>query len=143
MSRRKSDAQIYLEQVEKLDAMIECKLAERQQMYDLALSITAGMGGERVQSSSASKSKLADAVDKCLDMADEIASTIDDLIATKAEVVHIIDQVDDPTQYKVLHMRYIQHIPFTLIADKFGSDYTWATTCHGRAIKKVEAIMAK
>lgn len=141
--REKSKAQIYLEQVEKLDALIECKKVEQQQWRDLALSITAGMGGERVQAYG-SQSKLADAVSKCVDMEGDIAAVIDSLIATKAEVVHTIEQVDNPTEYKLLHMRYIQHLPLKVIADKFGGcDYTWATTTHGRAIRSVEAIMAE
>ena len=140
--REKSKAQTYLEQVAKLDALIECKQTEQQQWRDLAQSITAGMGGERVQASG-SQSKLADAVAKCVDMEGEIAAVIDSLIATKSEVVHTIEQVDNATEYKLLHMRYIQHLPLKVIADKFLSDYTWATTTHGRAIKSVEAIMAK
>ncbi len=138
--RKKSDAQVYLEQVEKLDVMIECKQIERQQWHDLALSITAGMGGERVQSSG-TQSKMADAVGKCVDMEDEIVSAIDKLIATKKDVVHTIEQIDNPTEYKVLHMRYIQHLELKEIASHYGCDYTWATTTHGRALASVQEIM--
>ena len=63
--KKKSEAQIYLERLEKLDVLIECKLIERRQWYELATSITANMGGEVVQSSG-SQSKMADAVNKCI-----------------------------------------------------------------------------
>lgn len=138
--RQKSEAQVYLEQVEKLDVLIECKQIEKRQWRDLALSITASMGGERVQASG-SHSKMANAVTKCLGAEDDIAEVVDRLIAAKRDVVHTIEQVENPTEYKILHMRYIQHLSLKTIADHYGSDYTWATTCHGRALKSVEDIL--
>ena len=138
--KKKSEAQIFLEQVQKLNVLIECKQIEKQQWRDLALSITASMGGERVQSSG-SQQKMADAVTKCLAMEDEIADAIDCLIATKQEVVRTIEMVPNPTEYKILHMKYIQHLELKTIANHYGSDYTWATTTHGRALKSVQAIL--
>lgn len=73
--RKKSEAQLFLEQVEKLDARIRNKLIERQQWRDIALGITGVTEGEKVQSSGA-KSKMADAVIKCVDMEAEIDSLI-------------------------------------------------------------------
>lgn len=140
--RAKSEAQIFLEQVEKLDVQAECKLIEKQQWHDLALSITGQMGGERVQSSG-SQSKMADALNRCVDAEGEIDRTIEKLVATKKEVTDVLEQVENPTEYKVLHMRYIQHLELKTIANRFGSDYTWATTCHGRALKSVEVILER
>ena len=138
--KKKNEAKSFLEQIEKLDAMIECKQIEKKQWHDLALSITAGMGGERVQSSG-SQSKMADAVSKCVDMEREIAEAIDNLIAIKSEVVQTIEQVDNPTWYKLLHMKYIQHQELIVIADNFNSSYDWAKMTHGRAVKAVQDIL--
>jgi hypothetical protein len=84
---------------------------------------------------------MADAVTKCVAMEDEIARVIDTLIATKSEVVHTIEQVDNPTWYKLLHMKYIQHIELITIADNFNSSYDWAKSTHGRAVKAVQDIL--
>lgn len=138
---KKSETQAYLEQVETLDAQMECKLIEKQQWHDLAVSITQQMGGERVQSSG-SKDKMADAVTKCLAMEDEIVATVDKLIAKKKEVTQTIEQVKNPTWYKLLHQRYIQHKQLRTIADNFHSSYDWAKTTHGRALKCVQEILA-
>lgn len=138
--RKKSEAQIYLEQPEKLDLRIKNKLIEKQQWRDIALGITANMDGERVQSSGA-KSKMADAVGKCVDCEAEIGSLIDILIDTKKEVIQTIEHLDSPIEYDVLHRRYIQHQSLQDIADHFGKDYGWATTTHGRALKSVQAIL--
>lgn len=134
------DAKSYLKQVEKLDALIQNKLIEREQWMDVALSITAGVGGDRVQSSGA-KSKMAEAVERCVDMEAEINSLVDRLIDVKKEVVATIEQVENPTEYNLLHMRYIQKMDLQEIADRYGKEYTWATTTHGRALKSVQEIL--
>ena len=138
--RQKSEAQRYLEQVEMLDAIIRNKLIEQRQWMDIALGITANMEGERVQSSG-SQSKMADAVNKCVDMEAEIDDLVDRLIDTKREVIQTIEQVDSPIEYNVLHMRYIQFRELQEIADHYGKEYSWATTTHGRAIANVQKVL--
>ena len=138
--RNKSDAQLYLERVEKLDSIIKNKLIEQQQWRDIALGITASMEGERVQSSGA-KSKMANAVERCVDMESEIDGLIDKLIDTKKDVIQTIEKLYSPTEYNVLHMRYIQYLSLQEIADDYGRDYGWATTTHGRALKSVQDIL--
>ena len=137
--RRKSEAQTYLEQVEMIDAIIKNKLIEQRQWKDIALGITSNLG-EKVQSSG-SHSKMADAIDKCVDMEAEIDSLIDKLIATKKEVISTIEQLGSPIEYSVLHMRYIQFKDLQSIADHFHKEYGWATTTHGRALKGVQEIL--
>lgn len=137
--KKKSDAQLYLEQVEKQDAVIRNKLIEKQQWKEIALGITANMDGERVQSSG-TKNKMADAVAKCVDIETEIDSLIDKLIDLKKEVTAVIEEVQSPTYYNLLHMRYIQYIPLKDIAEKWHTEYTNVTTAHGKALKKVQEI---
>lgn len=132
-------AKAFLEQVEKLDILINNKLIEKEQWKDMALGITAHMDGERVQSSG-SQSKMADAVAKCVDIEAEIDSLIDKLIDVKKEVIQIIEKLSSPMEYNILHMRYIQYIPLKDIADSMGTRYTNITTVHGRALKNIERI---
>lgn len=135
-------AKDYLMQVLKLDTMIQNKLIEKAQWMDIALGITAKMDGERIQSSGA-KSRMAEAVEKCVDMEAEIDNLIDRLIDTKKDVVATIERVENPTEYDVLHKRYIQKMSLQEIADAYGMEYSWATTTHGRALKSVQAILDK
>lgn len=136
------DAKLFLSQVKKLDLQISNKLIEIQQWKDIALGITANMDGERVQSSGA-KDKMASAIEKCVDMESEIDSLIDRLIDVKKEVIQTIEQLDSPTEYDILHKRYIQFMGLQEIADYYGRDYTTITTAHGRALKNVQAIIDK
>lgn len=140
--RTKSEAQLFLETFEMNNAKMECKLAERQFWVDLSLSITGQMGGERVQSSG-SHDKMAQARDVCMAMEGDILDQVKLLAVSQKEVTAVLDQMDNPTEYKLLHQRYIQFKDWNTIAANFKADYTWATTCHGRALKSVEAILAK
>jgi DNA-directed RNA polymerase specialized sigma24 family protein len=136
------DAKSYLRQVEKLDVRIQNKLIERQQWQDIALGITASVGGERVQVT-ANQQKMANAIEKCVDMESEIDALVDSLIETKKDVIATIEKLDSPTEYDILHKRYIQFIPLQEIAEIYGRDYTTITTTHGRALKNVQALIDK
>lgn len=134
------EAKDYLRQVKRLDVRIKNKLIEQMQWRDIALGITANMEGERVQSSG-SKSKMAEAVERCVDMEVDIDRLVDELIELKKEVIETIEQLDSATEYDVLHRRYIQYQSLQEIADHYHKDYGWATTTHGRALKSVQEIM--
>ena len=133
------DAKAYLSQVKKLDLLIKNKLIEKQQWKDIALGITANMDGERVQSSG-TKSKMADALVKCIDIETEINNLIDKLIDTKKDVIQTIEELSSPLQYDVLHLHYIQFMTLQDIADKYGMSYDWAKQAHKRAVNNVQKI---
>ena len=137
----KNAAQIFLSRVEKIDALVENKLIERQQWKNLALCITANMDGERVKSSGTTTSRMEDAVINCITVEDEIAAAVERLIDAKKEVVRTIEKLNSPTEYRILHMRYIQYISLADIAEKLNREYTWVTTVHGRAIKHVQELL--
>ena len=136
----KSEAQVYLEQVERLDARIKNKLIEKQQWKDIALGITASMDGERVQSSG-SKNKLGNAVERCVDIETEIDTLVDNLIETKKEVIRTIEQLHSPIEYCVIHLRYIQYKTLQEIADHYGRSYEWAKITCKRGCQHVQVIL--
>lgn len=136
------DAKAFLESYEKLDVMIPNKLIEIQRWHDLAVSITASMNGVAVQTSG-SKQKMADAADRCMDIADELLSRVEQLKLKKQAVTDTIEQLYSPTEYNVLHMRYIQYKTLQEIADHYRRDYGWAKVTCKRARGHVQAILNK
>ena len=138
--REKSEAQHYLSQVELIDSIINNKLIEQRQWREVALGITANMGGERVQSCG-SPSKMADAVEKCVDMEREIDGYIDRMIDTKRDVIQTLEQLSNPTYYNVLHLHFIQLKNLMEIAEIYGKEYGWVTTTKGRALAEVQKIL--
>ena len=136
------EAKEFLQQVKTIDLRIKNKLIEQQQWKDMALGITANMDGERVQSSGA-KDKMASAVERCVDMEADIDSLVDKLVDTKKEVIQTIEKLYSPTEYDVLHRRYIQYQTLQEIADHYGKDYGWAKVTCKRAVSHVQAILNK
>lgn len=136
----RKEAQSFLESYKLYAVQIECKLEERQQWIDLALSITGQMSGDRVQTSGA-KDKMAQAVERCMAVEEEILFQVNKLAAKQKGVTAALERLDNPTFYKLLHERYIQFLELKVIADKHNSSYDWATTTHGRALKAFQDIL--
>lgn len=136
----KNEAQKFLEQVEVYDAQIDCKMVERQKWDDLAHRITSQMGGERVQSSG-SKHPMEDAKDKCMAAEEEACKAIDKLVDKMKRVTEVLEQMDNATQYKFLHMMYIQHMDMEDAAAKLNKSYDWAKTNHRRGLSIVRDIL--
>lgn len=136
----KKEAKDYLGQVGLIDSIIKNKLIEQRQWREVALGITANMGGERVQSTG-SQSKMADAIEKCVDMEREIDGYIGRLIDTKRDVIQTLEQLDNPTYYNVLHLIFIQFKDLMEIAEIYGKEYGWVTTTKGRAMAEVQKIL--
>lgn len=132
-------AKDYLKQIEKLDTLIQNKLAEKARWKDVALGITTTTDGERVQSSG-SQQKMADAINRCIDIEREIDSFVDSMVDLKKEIIQTIEQLN-PTEYDVLHKRYIQNMTFDEIAETKRKSKSWATTVHGRALQSVQRIL--
>jgi nitrogen fixation/metabolism regulation signal transduction histidine kinase len=133
------NAQNYLKQVEKKDTIIRNKMVERERLKDIALGVTASSEGERVQSSG-SKQKMADAIDKCVDIDKEINRLVDEFVDFKREVSSIIERLN-LDEYDVLHKIYFQYLSLYDVADMKGKTYSWVTTVHGRALQNVTKIL--
>ena len=138
--KEKSPARKFLERDEMLAVQIECLLAEKEQWHDMAGKITASMDGEKVQSSGP-KSKIEEAAVACVDTEDEILQTVKKLRAERKRITEVLGRLDNPTWYKLLHMKYIQRFTLEQIADKYNASYDWAKTTHGRALGAVQAIL--
>lgn len=132
-------AKEYLQQVKKLDVMISNKIAEKAHWMAIASSTGAFSTTEKVQSSG-SQQKMADAVDRYIDIEREIDEQIDKLVDTKNELLGTIEQLD-AIEYDLLHKIYVQYRPLNEVADSYGKTYSWATTVHGRALKNVQRIL--
>lgn len=133
------DATAFLEKVKKIDTIIKNKLIEREQWLSMAMNITANYEGERVQSSG-NLQKMSDAIAKCVDMQTEIDALIEQLVQAKKDVLSVIEQLD-PDEYDVLHMRYIQHLTNSEVAEIRGHGASWASTMHTKGLEKVQQIL--
>ncbi len=143
------DAREFLNQVKKLDKVIENKLIEKEQLKAIAEGTTSGntsitINGvlhsmEKVQAT-ANPQKMADAINRYIDIEAEIDLHIDELLKVKKDVVSVIEQLKT-AEYDLLHKIYIQHMELWDAADKCEKSYTWAKATHKRALQNVQGIL--
>lgn len=132
-------AKDYLRQLQKLDKLIENKLAEKEQWKAMATSTTQQLSADRVQTSG-NPQKMADAVCKIIEIEAELNAFVDRLIDTKRDVISTIERLN-PTEYDLLHKVYVQYFTFDDVAIKMNKSYSWVTTVHGRALKNVQHML--
>jgi DNA-directed RNA polymerase specialized sigma subunit len=131
----------FLQQVGKYEVIIHNKLIEVQQWKALAESTTSVLTPDKVQSSG-SKQKMAEAIERAMEIEQEIVTCIDKLYEAKKEVLSKIEQLE-PVDYDVLHKIYVQFMTFKDVADSYEKSYSWACKQHTKAVENLEAILFK
>ncbi len=132
------ETKAFLNQVRKIDILIQNKQEEIQQLRSLAESTSINLG-ERVQSSG-SKQRMADTIDKYVDMERGKNKEIERLIQTKMEVLEVIEQLP-LDQYDLLYQVYIKGVQ--LKCAKPDKSESWARSTHGIALLNVREILRK
>lgn len=127
----------YLNQISRLNRMINNKLVEIQQLRDLALGISSISTGERVQSTPdfdkiGSKMAKIDELEKNLD------ETIDKYVDLKNRIIGQIESMEDEITYNILFSRYIEKKQFELIAIEMEYSWRQIIRLHGKALKQFE-----
>lgn len=131
----------FLQQVGKYEAIIHNKLIEAEQWKALAESTTSVLTPDKVQTSG-SKQKMADAVDRYIDIQNEINDYIDKLYEAKKEVLSKIEQLE-PVDYDILHKMYVQFMSFNDVAASYEMSYSWACKQHKKALEHLDTILSK
>ncbi|MBR3592167.1 MAG: hypothetical protein IKL46_04880 [Clostridia bacterium] len=134
-------AKEYLEQIKKIDTIINNKLIECEHWKKLAESVSAASDEVRVQSSG-SKQKMADAVIKYVDIEREINEHIDHLIEVKKDVINTLEYLPE-VEYDVLHKIYVQNKTLYEVADERDVSYPSVASAHGRGLALVENILKR
>ena len=133
-------AKEYLSQIRKCDNQINNKLAEITRLREFATSITSTLKEDVVQSGSGGKSRVAEAVDKIVDLEREINADIDKLVNLKREIMSVIDQLEAPYS-DLLYKRYFQYMKWEEIAVAMHYTYQWVCELHGKALLKVKELI--
>ena len=130
----------YLQQIRKCDNQINNKLAERTQLREMATSITSTLKDDVVQSGGGGKSRVAEAVDKIIDLEREIDADIDKLVELKREIMSVIDQIDSPHR-DILYKRYFQYKTWEQISVEMDYSYRHVTRMHGQALLELKRVL--
>ena len=132
----------YLEQVERLNRMIQNKLSEISQLKHIAMSITIEPKEVNVQVSS-DKDRMGTAVAKLVDLEKETDKLVDDYINKRKRIIEQIDSIEDTNMYHVLSERYISRKDLSVIAVEMGYSFKQICRIHGNALREFECLYGK
>lgn len=114
------NAQEWLEQVRKLDQLIAEKIAERDQLKDMATDISPKpMDGMPFTDTGVVPRKMENAVAMLIDLADELNRLIDKYIDHRRKVIEALEKLP-AKEYGVLHRHYIRYMTWEQVAEDMG-----------------------
>lgn len=129
-------AKEYLSQARYLDLRIEAKIQQLDSLNALATKATATLTG-MPHAPSPSPSRMADVVDKIVDLQAEINGDIDALVDLKQEIGAVIKKVEDTELQTILEKRYLCFQPWEEIAASMSYDIRHLYRLHGKALEEV------
>ena len=132
-------AKEYMQQLEKINVLIENKFAEKAHWQEIAMGATTRLSVDKVQSSG-NPQRMADAISEYIDVEKEIAEQIELLKRKRKEIISVIEQLNY-MDYDLLHKKYVQDIDFKVIAAIRKQSYSNITTLHGIALKNLQKLL--
>ena len=131
-------AKEYLSQARYLDARINTKIKQLEALNTLATSATSVLTG-MPHSPNKATSKMADIVDKIVDLQAEINRDIDALVDLKGEMRSKLEMVPAEDYKAILEMRYLCFMSWEQIASNLGLSVPYTYKLHDRALKGFES----
>ena len=131
-------AKEYLSQARYLDARINTKIKQLEALNTLATSATSVLTG-MPHSPNKATSKMADIVDKIVDLQAEINRDIDALVDLKGEMRSKLEMVPAEDYKAILEMRYLCFMSWEQISSNLGLSVPYTYKLHDRALKGFES----
>ena len=132
----------YLNQISRLDKMIQNKLSEIYRLKTIACSVTISTDKEAVDVSS-DKDKLGSTVTKIVDLEKDTDRLVDEFVRKRNHIISQIDSMENTDYYHVLSMRYVNQNTFEEISQATNWSIRKIFTIHGRALQEFERLYGK
>ena len=132
----------YLNQISRLDKMIQNKLSEIYRLKTIACSVTVSTDKEAVDVSS-DKDKLGSTVTKIVDLEKDTDRLVDEFMRKRNHIISQIDSMENTDYYHVLSMRYVNQNTFEEIAQATNWSIRKIFTIQGRALQEFERLYGK
>lgn len=132
----------FLNQTRLLDTRIDTKLEERERLNALATKITSSLRPDPVSGSGVSD-KVGSCVAKIADLDAEICQLVAEWLDEKRQILSVLDEINDPVQLRILHLRYCKSMKWEQICDDIGYERSNTNDIHGKALKTVGEILKR
>lgn len=132
-------AKEYLQQLQRLDTMINQKIKE---LGDLRLMLQS-VGGidyskERVQSSPSGDAPFVKPVLRMIELEQEINTEIDRFVDEKHEIINQIQALQNPKHIDILYKHYVEFKRLEIVAVEMNFTYQYIVELHGTALKEFQ-----
>lgn len=135
------NAEQYLDQVKKLDQLIDAKLAERDRLNEIATNISPKMPDGMPHSNTGVVSKtMENAIISLVMLEDEINKLIDRYVDYKQQVVSALEKLSEK-EYGVLHRYYIRYMSWEQVAEDMGYCRQQIWRIKKNALKNLEDVI--
>lgn len=134
-------AKEYLLNIEKLDAQINMRLSEKDDLKEKLLHITPTLSPDKGSGGGGTQDKVAGIIAKMIDLESKINADIDRFADMKQEALALLDKMENPTYMTVLHRRYFLHETFERIAIDMKYSWRWVIKLHGRALQAFDKLL--
>lgn len=132
-------AKEYLQQLQRLDTVINQKIKEIQ---DLRVQMQSGGGidysKERVQSSPSGDAPFVKPICKIIDLEAEINAEIDKFVDEKHKIINQIQGLKNSDYISLLFKRYVEFKSLERICVEMNFSYDYIKHLHGYALKEFE-----
>ena len=135
-------AKEYLSQAYHLDQRINSKIEQVASLNDLATKCTSTITG-MPHAQSSSTSKMADTINKIIDLEKEINIDIDMLVDIKRDITEKVKSVPNREYQTLLEMRYLCMRPWDEIAMAMGYEQRYLFKLHSKALICFENIFKR
>lgn len=133
-------AKSYLQKIRLYDVQINSKIEELDRLKAMTTKITPTLSGD-VVSGTRNQDKLGDAIARIVDLQTEIDRRIDTLCYLKRDAMELLDKLQNPNHYEILHKRYFLFLSLEQISVDMGYSYRNICYIHGKALQAMTAVM--
>lgn len=132
-------AKEYLQQLQRLDTMINQKIKELGDLRLMSQSVSdIDYSKERVQSSPSGDAPFVKPVLRMIELEQEINAEIDRFVDEKHEIINQIQALQNPKHIDILYKHYVEFKRLEIVAVEMNFTYQYIVELHGTALKEFQ-----
>lgn len=130
-------AKEYLQQLERLNLLIQQKMKEQHDLEEMSKCVRAiDYSKDRVSSSCSGDAPFVNPVLKIVQLEQEINAEIDKYVDMKHTIINQIHKVKNKQYVEILFKRYVEFKCLEQIAVELDMSYDWLKHLHGYALQE-------
>lgn len=134
-------AKEYLNQIKKLDVLINIKKEELEELRAKAEGGSIRYDGDGSKTTSRDVHKQERLYLDIIELEEKINKKIVELANKKQEVLDTIDKLDSHDEIKVLYLRYFKYLKWEEIAVSMNYSYMHVHRIHGKALENIQSLI--